>query len=50
MKEQDTTTIKEESITRLDIRAENNIPVTDLAEFIKSNTKNAKSTITDQKR
>ena len=50
MKEQALTTIKKNLLLDWIYAQKNNIPVIDLAEFIKSNTKTAKSTITDQKK
>jgi hypothetical protein len=50
MKEQATTTIKKNLLLDCIYAQKNNIPVIALEEFIKSNTKNAQSTITDQKK
>jgi hypothetical protein len=50
MKEQAPTTIKKNILLDWIYAQKNNIPVTDLAEFIKTNTKNAKTTTTDQKK
>jgi hypothetical protein len=50
MKEQASTTIKKNLLLDWIYAQKNNIPVTDLAEFIKSNTKNIKTTTTDQKK
>jgi hypothetical protein len=47
MKEQAPTTIKKNILLDWIYAQKNNIPVTDLAEFIKSNTKTAKTTTTD---
>jgi len=47
MKEQAPTTVKKNILLDWIYAQKNNIPVTDLAEFIKSNTKNAKTTTTD---
>jgi hypothetical protein len=50
MKEQAPTTIKKNILLDWIYAQKNNIPVTDLTEFIKSNTKNEKTTTTDQKK
>ena len=47
MKEQATTTVKKNLLLDWIYKQKNNIPVTNLAEFIKSNTKTAKNTTTD---